>query len=395
MSRSLINRYLARELLGPIILCLLVFTLVLMAGRLVQLADLVINKGIDVASILTLFATLLLPFMSIALPLAFLMGSLIGLGRLCTDSETIALRAAGIGLTDLARPVFVLALITALITALVSTWAAPWGKRTFKSTLFEMTRSKTSIGLQQHLFIKEFKNLVLYTDHLDEQTGQMSGVFIVETQGERGPLMIIADSGRLVSSSQEESITLQLLDGTMHRQEAGTPQGAYQVIRFNRYDIRPDFSTAMASPRFTQRTSPKEMSMHDLWLATGEEGPRALAARGELHSRLSAPMAPLLFALFILPFAMQTQRSGRSAGFTAGLLIYLVYYLSTSLAETMTATLGLPPLLSVWTLHLALFGVGAYLLRQSAMEKPNRLLALIDNEILAIKQRLGRRNAHT
>jgi len=394
MSRKLINRYLVRELLTPILLCLLVFTLVLMAGRLVQLADLIVNKGVDAASMLTLFSTLLLPFMSIALPLAFLMGSLIGLGRLCADNETVAFRAAGIGLLDLARPVFVLALACALLTALVAMWAAPWGKRAFKTTLFEMTRSKASIGLQQHLFIKQFKNLVLYANHLDGRTGQMTGVFIVETQGERGPLMIIADSGRLVSNPQEQSFTLQLHDGAMHRQEADATAGAYQVIRFNRYDIRPDLTTALSAPRLAQHNKPKEMSTSDLWLATREEGSRAQAARAELHGRLCAPLAPLIFALFILPFGMQTQRSGRSAGFTDGLLIYLAYYLLTSLAETMTATLGIHPLFSFWALHLAFFCAGLYLLRQSALERPNRLLVAIDNGALFVKQRLGRRNAH-
>lgn len=394
MPRHLINRYLTRELLTPILLCLLVFTLVLMTGRLVQLADLVINKGVDPVSLLTLFSTLLLPFMAIALPLSFLMGSLIGLGRLCADNESIAFRAAGVGLFELARPVLAIALVCALLTALVAMWAAPWGKRSFKTTLFEMTRSRASIGLQQKLFIKQFRNLVLYADGLDERSGRMTGVFIVETQGERGPLTIIADSGRLVSSPDDQTITLQLHNGTMHRQEANAPEGAYQVIRFNRYDIRPDLAAAMAAPRLAQRSKPKEMPMEELRQASLGEDERALAARAELHSRLCAPLAPLLFTLFILPFGMQTQRSGRSGGFTAGLLIYLVYYLAMSLAETMTATLGISPLLSFWALHLVFFCAGAYFLRQSALERPNRLLLAIDNGALFIKQRLGRRNAH-
>ena len=59
---------------------LLVFTLVLMAGRLVQLADLVINKGVDAASILTLFSTLLLPFTDAVVPTVDIAG-----GRVVID----------------------------------------------------------------------------------------------------------------------------------------------------------------------------------------------------------------------------------------------------------------------------------------------------------------------
>lgn len=394
MSRNLINRYLIRELLTPIILCLLVFTLVLMTGRMVQLADLVINKGVDAASLLTLLSTLLLPFMAIALPLAFLMGSLIGLGRLSADNETTALRATGVGLMEMARPVFAIALVCALLTAMVAMWAAPWGKRTFKTTLLEMTRSKASISLQKHLFIKQFKNLVLYTDHIEERSGQMTGIFIVETQGGKGPLVIFADSGRLVSNPQEQSITLQLRNGSMHRQEADASAGAYQVIRFNRYEIRPDLGAAMAAPKFAQRISPNELTMTSLWQAAQAGDDRGWAARAELHGRLCAPLAPLLFALFILPFAMQTQRSGRSGGFTAGLLIYLTYYLLTSAAATLATGLHIHPVFSFWALHLVFLLTGIYLLRQSALERPSRLLIGIDNGVLFIKQRLGRRNAH-
>jgi lipopolysaccharide export system permease protein len=394
MSRATINRYLVRELLAPICLCLLIFTLVLMVGRLVQLADLVINKGIDLASIMTLFATLLLPFLAVALPLAFLMGSMIGLGRLCADNETIALRAAGVGLFDMARPILALALGCALLTALVSMWGSPWGKRAFKATLFELSRSKASVSLEQHLFIKQFKNLVVYANHLDERTGEMTGVFIVESQEKREPLTIVAESGRLVSDQQEDALTLRLQNGAVHRKDtATTKKDTYQVIRFNNYDIRPDLSAVMATPKFAKRTKPGELTFSDLWQATEDKGERGRAAHAELHRRLCAPLAPLLFALFILPFGMQSQRSGRSGGFIAGLLIYLAYYLLTSLAEVVTTELHTPPLLSYWTLHLTFLGAGLTLLRQSALERPNRLLAWVDSGIL-LARRLGRRHAH-
>jgi lipopolysaccharide export system permease protein len=205
--------------------------------------------------------------------------------------------------------------------------------------------------------------------------------------------MIIADSGRLVSDPRENTLTLQLHNGTLHRNDGTSAKDAYQVIRFNRYDIRPDLAVAMAAPKFARRASPKEMTMDELWPASATEGERGLAARAELHSRLCAPLAPLLFALFILPFGMQTQRSGRSGGFTAGLLVYLAYYLLTSLAEIMTTGLRVPPLFSFWTLHLILLGMGLYLLRQSALERPSRLLGWVDCGIILIK-RLGRRHAH-
>jgi len=286
---SLINRYLAREILAPSLFCLLIFTLVLMAGRLVKLTDLIINKGVAFTDIATLFAALLPPFLAIALPLAFLMGIMLGMGRLSADSETVALKAAGIGLGNIARPVFALACGCALLTALIAWWGAPWGNRAFQGTLFEITRKKVSIAIQPQIFVKQFGNLVLYADGIDERTGTLRGVFIVEVKSEQEELLIIADSGRILSDPVEESVTLRLQDGTLHRE--GTDAGdSYQVIRFASYEIRPNLAPALAEARQPKR-KPKELSFHQLRQRIDEGGSAALAARTEFHRRLCAPLA--------------------------------------------------------------------------------------------------------
>ena len=394
MRLSQINRYIAKELVAPIFLCLLVFTLVLITGRLVQLADLVITKGVDLSSILNLLATMLLPFLAIALPLSFLMGSMIGIGRLSADNETVALRAAGIGMIDMGKPLLLIALVFALLTALVACWAAPWGKKAFKATLLEISRNNVSISLQKQQFIKQFKDLVLYTEHLDEHSGEMSGVFIVEENPGEDEMIIIADKGRLISNPQDQSLALQLQNGTIHRKGAKADRNSYQVVRFTHYEVRPDLGNVTSAPRFALRTSPNEMRTAELWQQAAGEGEKAMAARGELHSRLTAPLATILFTLFILPCTIQNQRSGRSGAFVTGLLIYLIYFLATSLAEKATTTVGIHPALSFWLLHLGFFAGGLYLLRQSALERPSFLLGLIDRGVIFIRNILRRHDTH-
>lgn len=393
MPSAILNRYLVREILSPSLLCLLVFTMVLLAGRMVRLVELVLNKGVAFGDIATLFAALLPPFLAIALPLAFLMGIMLGMGRLSAESETIAMKAAGVGLGDIARPVLLLACGCALLTAVIAWWGAPWGNRAFRSTLFEITRKKASIAVQPQLFIKQFDNLVLYADGMNERTGEMKGVFIVEQRSaEDEALLIVADTGRMLSDPVAETITLRLLDGTLHRQGAGRGGDDYQTIRFASYDIRPDLSPALSETR-TPKRRPKEMSFNELRKAAAVGKSPAQAARAELHRRFCAPLAPLLFALLALPFSIRSQRSGRGGGFIAGLLIYLTYYFLNSLAETLTADGGLHPLLTFWTVHLLLLAIGLYLLRQSALERPSRLLDRLDGAILRL-QRLRRPDAH-
>jgi len=392
MPHSLINRYLFRELLTPTLISLLVFTLVMLAGRLIQLAELVIGRGVALADVLQLLATLLLPLLVVIVPLAFLMGIMLGFGRLSTDNETVALKASGIGLSIMARPVLLLAASCAVLTLLISFWAAPWGKRAFRATLYEITRKQASIGLQQQVFLKQFSNLVLYTNDLDPRTGEMSGVFIVEQQPE-SPLLIFAEAGRMHSDPQQQAVSLQLHNGVIHRQKAANQGDDYQVIGFASYEIMPDLSPALAAEATPRKISRKEMNMAELWRLATAETSTGRAARGELHRRLCAPLAPLLFALLALPFSTFSQRSGRGGGFIVGLMIYLGYYLLISLAEILTDEGGIAPLVTFWIPHLLLFVAGAYLLRQSALERPVALLVWCDRWARRIKQ-FRERHAH-
>jgi lipopolysaccharide export system permease protein len=375
MSKTLIHRYLLREIALPTLLCLLVFTVVLLAGRMVQMADLVIGKGASLAGIAQLLATLLPPLLAVIIPLAFLVGTMLGFGRLSADSETIALKAGGIGLLAMARPAATLAMVCAGLTLAVNFWLAPWGKREFRNVLFEMTSQQASIGLQEQVFLKQFSNLMLYIDRLEPRSGEMNGVFILE-QKEESPLLIFAEKGRMHSNPVEQTVVLQLDNGVIHRQTTGKRNDAYQIIGFNSYEITPEISKSVAAQRKPQGRS--ELGLRELWAKADGLSPKGLALRGELHRRLCAPLAPLLFVLFAVPLSTFSQRSGRSAGFVMGVLIYLAYHAQLSLAETLTVEAGVAPWLTFWAAHLALFVAGGYFLRQSALERPVPVIAWLD-----------------
>lgn len=127
------HRYILRETLTPFLLGLAIFTFVLLMGRLLRLVEMVLNKGVPLIDILKLFAFLLPSFLVLTLPLAFLLGVLLGFGRLSSEAEVIALKSSGISLYDMAKPVLALAVAISLATALLSVFAQPQGKRASKS----------------------------------------------------------------------------------------------------------------------------------------------------------------------------------------------------------------------------------------------------------------------
>ena len=284
------------EILSPTLLCLLIFTMVLLMGRLMKLVDLVVNKGVSIIDIMVLFGTMLPAFLNITLPLSFLMGIMIGLSRMSADNETIAMKAAGVGLAQMARPVLGLAIIFALLTAIAGLWLKPWGYQAFREQVFAITMQKATIGFQPQVFMKQFNNMVLYADQLDERTGQMNGLFIVERKPE-ATMLIFAEQGDIVADETEEVMTFRLLDGTIHRQKTGD-DSTYQLINFRSYDLQPDLTGngEATAEKLGKKKRPKEMSTSQLWRQLGSENNQLNerkrgAVKAELHTRLASPMA--------------------------------------------------------------------------------------------------------
>ncbi len=375
--------------------CLLIFTMVLLVGRLMKLVDMVVNKGVSLIDISILFGTLLPSFLSISLPLAFLMGIMIGLGRMSADSETIALKAAGISLANIARPIIALSLIFALLSGFAGLWLKPWGYRAFRDQVFEITKKKATVGFQPQVFMKQFENIVLYANSLDNRSGEMADLFIVEESATTTSL-IFAERGNIIADEHNDTVTFRLHDGVIHRQ----PQSdidKYQLIHFSNYDVQPDLESYDESNVTTvkQRTlRPKELPTRKLLAALTEGNGKQNALKAELHNRLCTPIAPLLFALFGLPFSIQSHRSGRSGGFVIGLVIYICYYIQLSIAETITAESGVSPYLSFWLPHGLLFIAGLYCLYQSSRERTNPLVNVVDQLFLTVRKKTKAHHDH-
>jgi lipopolysaccharide export system permease protein len=98
-------------------------------------------------------------------------------------------------------------------------------------------------------------------------------------------------------------------------------------------------------------------------------------------------MAPLLFALIGVPLGIRSQRSGRGGGFATGLVVFLVYYLLFSFAETLAVEGGLNPVPIIWAPNVLFLTGSLVLLYLSAQEKQLPLLERIQT---GIRRAIGR-----
>jgi len=392
MSSMRIHRYILREISAPALLSLLIFSFVLLMGRIPRLTELVINKGVPLSQIVKLFGFLLPTFLSITVPLSFLLAILLAFGRLSADSEFIALKASGVSLYNLVKPVVALAVFFSLLTGLTTLYIEPASKTAFKSMLFQIASGSAGLAITPGVFNDAFDGIVLFTHGMDEQNGIMQDIFISDEREGEVPATIIARQGRLISNPAKMAMTLRLTDGTIHREPLDSQHTAYQIVRFSNYDINLDVAGQLNDQE--RRRSRGELSWGELSSALNSTQDRKTRLRLEVekNQRVVIAFAPLVLVLVGIPLGLQSQRSGKGAGFSLALIVFLVYYILLSFAGTIAEKGVLPAALILWLPNICFFVGGLYFLHRTAIERPLQLFAsplLLLHKLLRLFKRSG------
>ena len=383
MATRRINHYVFREILTPTLLGLIVFTFILVMGRLPGLTEMVVNKGVPLGSILKLFGYLLPTFLSITIPLAFLLGILLAFGRLSADSEFIALKSTGISLYSLLRPVLFFAIACVFITGGLTLFGEPLGKSAFRDQIFTIASDRASIGIEGGVFNDSFDGLVIYAESMDEKREQMSNVFISDERSAQEPANIFAKQGRFIHNPEQQTLTLRLNQGTIHHLTRDD-KDSYQTIGFNTYDINLDLNKGLATAG-SRSKSLGEYSPRQLIDAknTATDNRQRNRFATELHKRISTSAAPLVFALIGIPLGLQSNRSGKGAGFALALGIALCYYVLLSLSGTLASKGILPAALILYLPNLLFFSAGIFFIYRTAIEKPFSLPRILPGRLFS------------
>src|SRR5215467_1932305 len=338
----ILDRYIVREIFRHAFLGLVVFTFVFLVPRLVKLMELYVRHVGSGAQIAKLFLCIFPGVFVFTVPMATLIGVLLGLGRMSADSEIIALTALGIGRRRILVPVGVLALTGAFVTLLMTAWVEPTALRTLHAAEAQLVRSQISFQVQPRVFDERFPKMVLYVHDVSASGTQWHGVFVAETSGEGGSRLTLADSAIVIAEPKQGKLELHLQGGSTH-EFSRADANHYSVTAFGQSDWPIEVSgLGPASPR--QRSIP-EQSMLELAAGTSA-GSREASV--EWHTRLAFPVACIVFALVAVPLGAQPRRGGRAAGSLLAVVLIAAYYLMLITGAGMARQGTVSPAAGIW-----------------------------------------------
>jgi lipopolysaccharide export system permease protein len=211
---------------------------------------------------------------------------------------------------------------------------------------------------------------------MDEQRGIMHDIFISDERESETPAIITAKQGRFISDPNKYSLTLRLTDGTIHRRPEST---TYQTVNFSHYNINLNIGNQINSER--RHFSKSELSWSELnhAIQTAKKKSQRQQFLTEKYERIVIAFAPLVLVLVGVPLGLQSQRSGKGAGFSLALLVFLVYYVLLSLAGNISDNGLVPAAIILWLPNVCFFIGGAWFLHNTAIEKPLKILSLPKN----------------
>ena len=352
----ILDRYIVREVSRHAFLGLVVFTFVFLVPRLVQLMEIYVRHvGSDV-QILKFFLCVFPSVFVFTVPIATLIGVLLGLGRMSADSEIIALTSLGIGRRRILFPVGMLAMAGALLTLVFTAWVGPAALRTVNTIKGELARSQVSFQVQPRVFDERFPKKVLYVNDVSASGTQWHGVFVADTSGEGGSQVTLAENAIVIAEPRQGKLELHLQGGTTHEFSREDPNH-YSVTSFGQSDW-PIEVTGLNSAHPRQPTIP-EQSMREL-VAERDAGSRDASV--ELHTRLAFPAACLVFAMVAVPLGAQPRRGGRAAGSLLAVVLIASYYLLLIMGAGLARHGRLSPAAGIWMANAILAVLGLVLL---------------------------------
>ncbi len=206
----ILNRYICREIFSHALVGLAIFTFVFFVPQLVRLMELVVRHTTSMSDVALLFLSTFPGVLTFTLPIAVLVGVMIGLGRMSADSELIAMNALGMGLRRLLVPVGLLALGCGALTLGMTVWLGPASLHSLRTLQNRMISTQASFLVQPRVFDERFPKLVLYVEDVAAAGTRWRGVFLAETGGVNGSRLTLAEEAIVIAQREQGKLQIHL-----------------------------------------------------------------------------------------------------------------------------------------------------------------------------------------
>lgn len=373
-----IHRYVFLSTLGTCTAAVALLVFVLMLGNaLKELIGPAIAGQLPFDTLLRLLGLMIPVVASYALPMGMLLGILLVLGRMSSDHEITALRAAGLSVAWLSAPILILALLGVALTLAINFQFMPVAKVSYETELRSIVRKNPVSFIVAKTFVRDFPGMVLFTDAVEGARLKNFWLWELDSQG-RVMRAVRAQSCTVAYNEQTGKVTLTLENAVAEVRNAKDPEN---------FQRAPDFAswqhTTFALPLYST-TNPTAFNKKLQWLTLPQllaerERLRQHAADSEsseryrqmirvqmaIQEKFATAFSVLSFALVAIPLGIKVSRRETSANLGIGLALAMAYYFVSVVVGWGENRPWLRPDLLIWLPNIGFQALGLWLFRKS------------------------------
>ena len=365
LRNYLIPRYIVGAMAPYILIALLMLTAILLAQQAARLAEVVIYADLPFSLLASIGAALLPGVLVFSIPLATLAGIIVGFSRMGSDSEIVAMRAAGVGSWTMIWPALLIGLLCTGATTYLHLKEAPEAARDLERIALEGMLAKLESPVEPRTF-NTLPRYVIYVRDGNKDLGTWGRVFIFG-QEDQATKVYTARSGRIDSQGdQSELVLTDVLITTFSAAKAeakadrtdqadpssitGAGEGSYVVERSEQLRFSINTGRTEVVQRINDRdTNADAMDWSDLRerVVSGSADEQREAVR-VLNRRTALSLAPLVFSLLGAILGLRIRRGGKSVGVLVTIIVVIFYYLLSLLGESLARAGTMSPYIGPW-----------------------------------------------
>jgi len=350
MKLTIIDKYIARELISAFFSVLFVLLIIVLSTEVVHLLKWVTQGVIPLSAFLTYLINSLFEFGIILIPLSLLMGILMAFGRLYHDSEMAAIMSAGIGPMLWFRPLLLVAVPVTISLLVLLMFVQP-----IISYQRELIRAEIRSQVEvDTLVVGQFNrsnkgDAVLFLESENVTSREIENIFFQQQRESENHVDIATRTSSYYDGSGQRYMMMH--DGTHYIGNAGDAN--FKIIKYKNYGLH------IAKKEVKARRSEKTMGVSELWASTKPKD------QAELQWRITIPLATIIVAFMALPLSHTDPRSGRYAKLALALILYLIYSNLLGVGKTWIIQEKIPVWVGTWWVHLIAIMITLYLFKRS------------------------------
>lgn len=426
--------YIFKEHVGPFFFAFFTITFLLVIDHFPKIFDQVIAKDLSIWIVLELVGLNLAWMLALSVPMSVLVATLMAFGRLSSDFEITAIKAAGVNLLHVLAPLLVAASVIMVGMVYFNDKVLPDLNKKARSLTSDITAMRPTLSFTADMFITDIPGFLVLIDEIDHTTSRVEGVRITDTKQQNEPRIIIADHGYLEITDNGTNMRFTLYDGELHTLNVTDPEN-YRRMGFQKHvinvsDPRAELNRTESSYRSdrekniaamqrnvqTARDNIKPLrksigealtAKYDKLLSDSVAGlgwtklndsiallqmkneVSALQRRIEgnvnqispltnaisryqieIYKKYSIPAASLAFILIGAPLGIMSKRGGMGMAIAYSILLFVIYWAFLIGGEDVADRGLMSPFWAMWSANILIGSIGLYLIYTVVSEKP-------------------------